>query len=462
MQARTLAAVWSAKLAGTASRRLGRGGGTAVGGVAGLWLQPGLVRELATGLGQGSILITGTNGKTTTARMVAAMVAAAGLDPLANASGSNLMRGIAAALADAAGPTGSVAGADRLGVLEVDEATLPAAVTDLQPRAIVFTNLFRDQLDRYGEVDAIAARWREAIALTSEHTTLVLNADDPAVAALAELGRPTLCYGVNDAALDRGRPEEAADALTCACGTALEYGIAYYAHLGHWRCPACGRARPTTQVTARNVRLFDGHRLAFALPSQAGETEVEIELGGLFSVYNALAAIGGGLALGLADEAILTALQCFRAAFGRQESFTIDGREVEVLLAKNPAGLNQVLAALALTEETPTALFVLNDGVQDGRDVSWIWDVDLDGAAARFGQTFVAGTRAEDMALRLKYAGYDAGSLTIEHDLAEAIEAALAATPSGGRLAVIPTYTAMLTARELLARRARRKEYWRQ
>jgi UDP-N-acetylmuramyl tripeptide synthase len=462
MRPRTLAAVWSAKIAAGASRALGRGGGTAVGGVAGLWVEPGLVRELARGLDEGCVLVTGTNGKTTTSSMIAAMAEAGGLTPVANASGSNLMRGVASTLALAAGPDGRLGGDHRLGVFEIDEATIPAALTDLAPRAIVFNNLFRDQLDRYGEVDAIAARWRKAIAAAPKDTVLVLNADDPTVASLGEDSeRSVIYFGVNDPALDRGRVDHAADALTCNCGAALGYGIAYYSHVGHWRCPACGRARPNTQVTAKNVRLFDGHRLAFSLPTRDGDAEVEIALGGLFNVYNALAAVAAATALGIEADAVLTALRGFAAAFGRQESFDVDGRCVEVLLAKNPAGLNQVLDALALAPAPPTALFVLNDDIQDGRDVSWIWDADFETTAGRFPRTFVAGHRAEDLALRLKYAGFAEASLEIEPDVAAALNRAIAATETGGSVAVVPTYTAMLTVRELLARRANRKEYWR-
>ena len=461
MQPRTLAAVWSAKLAAFASRSLRLGGGTAVGGVTGLRLQPTLVRDLGASLEEGCILVTGTNGKTTTARMIADMARADGLASLANASGSNLMRGIASTLALEAGPAGGLAGERRLGVFEVDEATLPAALGDLRPRAIVFTNLFRDQLDRYGEVEAIAVRWREALLHAPAETTLVLNADDPTVAGLGEAeGRRVVYFGVNDAALDRGRLEHAADALTCACGAAYEYGIAYYSHLGHWRCPACGRARPPTQVTAKDVRLFDGSRLAFTLPTQAGDTEVEVGLGGLFSVYNCLAAIAAAIALGLSDAAVLGGLRGFTAAFGRQEVFEIDGRRVEVMLAKNPAGLNQVLATLALADARSTVLFVLNDGIQDGRDVSWVWDADLETTTGHFDKVLVSGSRAEDLALRLKYAGYDPGSLVVDRDLGAALGRAIETTPAGGSVVVVPTYTAMLAIRADLARRAQRKPYW--
>jgi UDP-N-acetylmuramyl tripeptide synthase len=459
---RTIAAVWSAKAAAAASRFLGRGGGTAIGGLAGLALQPRLVAELGRGLGRGSVLVTGTNGKTTTSHLIAEIAKAAGLAPLANASGSNLMRGLAGTLASAAGLNGSLGGDKRtIGVFEVDEAVMPEAIQALRPRVAVFTNLFRDQLDRYGEVEAVAARWRDALAATEHTMTLVLNADDPSVAALGEPERHRAVYfGVNDKKLDRGCLEHAADAVTCGCGSDYEYGVAYYGHLGHWRCPNCGRARPSTQITARDVDLRDGRSVVFTLGAAERGARVEAGLGGLYNVYNALAATAAALALGLPEDAVLEALPRFSAAFGRQEAFEVEGRRVEMLLGKNPAGLNQVLHTLALDASRRTVLFVLNDRIADGRDISWIWDADFEVAAGQFDVAVCSGTRAEEMALRLKYADWDEGRLTIEPDIERALDLAVERTPPGGVLAVVPTYTAMLEARGLLARKSGRKPYW--
>src|SRR3990172_1551886 len=461
--ARTIAAVGSARAAAAASRALGRGGGTAVSGLVGLRLQPTLIRDLSSGLAQGAIVITGTNGKTTTAHMVAEMARAAGLHPLANTSGSNLMRGIASPLTRAAGGGGRLPHDDRrIGVFEVDEATLPAAVAALDPRVIAFTNLFRDQLDRYGEVETVATLWRDALARRPDGATLVLNADDPTVASLGEGSSKVVYFGINDPALDRGCREHAADAISCACGAAYEYGVSYYGHLGHWRCPGCGRARPPAEVAAEAVGLADGRRLRFRIGPPGAGAEVEIGLGGLYNVYNALAALASAKALGLADEAALRALPAFAAAFGRQERFAVDGRQVDVFLAKNPAGLNQVLSTLALDGSRRSVLLILNDLIADGRDISWIWDADFEPAAGRFDSVLVAGRRAEEMALRLKYAEWDEGRLRVEPDLARALDLALAATAPGDCLTIVPTYTAMLAVREILAKRAGRGPFWRQ
>jgi lipid II isoglutaminyl synthase (glutamine-hydrolysing) len=434
-----------------------------VSGLAALQLQPRLVRELASGLGRGSVLITGTNGKTTTSHLVGEIARSAGLKPLANSSGSNLMRGIAGSLALSARLDGSLAASDKktIGVFEVDEAALSDVMEAVRPRVIVFNNLFRDQLDRYGEVETVAARWREALEATSLKPTLVLNADDPNVAALGEGKHRAVYFGINDPALSRGCPEHAADATTCICGTDYEYGISYFGHIGHWRCPGCGRARPSTQVTAHDIDLHDGRTLSFTIGAEGRGVRVEMGIGGLYNVYNALAAAAASLALGLPEDAVLATLPRFSAAFGRQESFEIEGKRVEVFLSKNPAGTNQVLSTLRLDPARRVALVILNDGIADGQDISWVWDADYESAACTFETVIVSGTRAEDMALRLKYAEWDQSSIRLERDIGQALELALQATRAGECLTVVPTYTAMLEVRELLARKAGRRPYWR-
>jgi UDP-N-acetylmuramyl tripeptide synthase len=460
--ARTLASVWAAKAAATASRALRRGGGTAASGLVGLWLNPALIRDLASQLGQGCAVITGTNGKTTTSLLISETAKAAGLLPLANASGSNLARGIASALAVAVDVDGGLDEAERkLGVFEVDEATLTLALPDLQPRVAVFTNLFRDQLDRYGEVDAVASRWREALAGAPRELRLVLNADDPSVAMLGE-GREDITYfGVEDKKLHTGAPEHASDALFCRCGARLEHKIAFYGHVGHWRCPACGRERPRPAVAARAVELGDGHSARFELESHGEKSTLQLGIGGLYNVYNALAAAAAAEALVLPRSALEVALTSTAAAFGRQEAFEVGGKRVEIYLGKNPAGLNQVLSTLFLDNTRSSALIILNDGIADGRDISWVWDADFEVAAGRLQRVVVGGTRAAEMALRLKYAEWDESTLKIIPDIPTALNRALEETPAGGCLTVIPTYTAMLMVRELLAKRAGKEPFWR-
>ena len=462
MSMRMMAAIAAGKLAGAASRAFGRGGGTALPGVVAERVEPRLVERLAAQLGHGSIIVTGTNGKTTTAHMLSSIAAKAGYRPLHNRSGSNLMRGVATALLDDAGLRGSLSEAERrVGVFEVDEATLPEAVGALKPRVLLFSNLFRDQLDRYGEVDSIAARWRSTLEAASPSTIAVLNADDPSVAALRESARgPVIFYGVDDPSAALAGTEHAADSRWCAgCGSEYTYDTLFYGHVGHWRCPGCEKARPQPEVRATGVRLEPGGGTSLSVSTPQGETALSLKLSGLYNAYNALAALAGGLALGFDVETVRAGIESVDAAFGRQERFEIDGRRVQVFLSKNPAGLNQVLRTIAAVPGEKRLLLLLNDDIADGRDVSWIWDADFELLADGAASTVVSGRRAEDLALRLKYAGFPPG-LPVIRSADEALSLALAQTPSGENLFVLPTYTAMLEVRGLLAKRGGAAPYW--
>lgn len=451
---RALAAVATGKLLGGASRRLGRGGGTALPGVAADRIDPRLSARLARQLGGGRIVVTGTNGKTTTARMLAGIAAAAGLRPVHNRSGSNLMRGIVTTLLEAVGFDGRIAAAARrAGVFEVDEATLPYAVRPLRPDAIVFTNLFRDQLDRYGEVDSILTLWRRSLAMLGRATTLVLNADDPSVAGLAEAyDGPILYYGIEDTRSGSGEgAEHAADARWChACGAEYRYAPIYFGHLGIWRCPDCGRQRPRPQIRATEVIGTAQETLQLQIAFPGGHTALEVPLQGLYNAYNAVAAVAGAWAVQFPLAAVQRGLTGFSAAFGRQERAQVQGRDLRVLLCKNPAGTNQALATVLNAAGPIHLLVALNDGTQDGRDISWIWDVDYERLAGRTASIVATGTRARDLALRLTYAGLG-GQLHTEPDPNRALQKAVAATPPGRQLFVLPTYTAMMTLRELIA-----------
>jgi UDP-N-acetylmuramyl tripeptide synthase len=376
-----------------------------------------------------------------------------------------MMRGIAASLAEAAGWAGEFdTPDDLLGVFEVDEATVPEAAWEVRPRAVVFTNLFRDQLDRYGEVDYVASVWRGAAAVWPNVAAVVLNADDPAVASLGELATgPVIYYGMEDTSEAGKALDHAADARWCpACGTELEYSAVFYGHLGHWRCPGCKRARPEVSVGCTRMQAEgEGMRLLLSLPG--GAIDVKLPLAGTYNVYNALAAAAAGHAIGIDPATTAAGLQSFTAAFGRQERLSVEGREVQVMLAKNPAGFNQVIRTLTQSNgHGPLDLVLfLNDGIADGRDISWIWDVDFELLSGRAVAITVSGNRAWDMALRLKYAGLEA-LCTVEKDHEQALRQALEDTPEGGTLQVVPTYTALLEVRDLLARWAGSGAFWEQ
>ena len=460
---RSRAALIAGRGASAATRRLGRGGGTALPGLVARAIAPRLLEEVAAELRHGVVTVTGTNGKTTTAHLLAAILERAGFDPLANHAGSNLERGLIAAYVGEADATGELDDSDRrIGVFEVDEAALPPLFPTLQPRVATFLNLFRDQLDRYGEVDSVAQGWRQMLAARAAGTAggaqLVLNADDPNIALLAEgAAGPVSYFGVVDAEVALHAAEHASDARFCPNGNRYRYDAIYMGHVGSWYCDCCGRRRPDPQVSARRV-VLESDRSIVTLTIGATEAVIELPLSGLYTVYNALAAAATADALGVAPEVIAAALTEAGAPFGRQERFEIGGRTVRVLLAKNPAGLNEVMRTLAASDGPVTVLAMLNDGIQDGQDVSWIYDADLELLAGRRPAVIASGDRAEDYALRWHLAGIEPRG--VNRATEAALDLALEATRPGERLDIVATYTAMLDVREALARRAGTASYW--
>ena len=445
---RLLLALWAARGAAALSSTLGRGAATALPGLLAERIDPHFVSLLGGSLEGGAVLVTGTNGKTTTARLLAGMLAAAGRAAVHNREGSNLTRGIASALAAASDWRGRPRERRALALMETDEATLPAAARALQPRAVAFTNLFRDQLDRYGEVDGVAARWREALELLPPATTLVLNADDPSVAELAlDWSGPVHWYSLASARAAASAPGPA-DARWCrACGGAYRYEMRYAAHLGRWTCSGCDRASPEPDTNATAIAAgAEGLRLTIP-----GLGELDLPLGGLYNAGNALAAIALARVLGLPDEAVRAGLAGARPAFGRGELVALDGCRLRLLLCKNPAGASEALRLVEDEEGAAEVAFVLNDRFADGRDVSWIWDVDFERLAGRVSRCWAGGLRAEDAALRLRYAGWSAPDATVRAPAA--FLDALSREPREGAVTVLLTYTALLDLRAELARR---------
>ena len=457
MRSRTTLAVVAGKLARTTSRRTGRGG-TALPGLVAERLDPQVVSHLAAQLDQ-VVLVTGTNGKTTTARMLARILSADGRRVVHNRAGSNLMRGIAATLIESADLTGHLP-PQRVGVFEVDEATLPAAAVALRPRLLLLGNLHRDQLDRYGEVETVRARWLRTLEQLPPEAVVALNADDPLVASLAGAVRGrVLLFGIDDPLPSVA--DHAADALwDPATGADYVYDRIFYAHIGHWRCADGSAARPAPQVRATQIDRADPERIAFDLHTPAGTTRVLLPLVGLYNVYNALAAATAAQALGVALTTTAQALSEPAAAFGRQERLLVNGHPVRILLGKNPAGLTEALRTLQRPGARHHLLVLLNDGIADGTDVSWIWDTEWEALAPFVQSLVVGGTRARDMALRLAYAGLPAPAPPVHHAIGAALAQALEALPVGEELVVLPTYTAMLDVRARLARLAGAQPIW--
>ncbi len=450
-----------AKGAGAVSRLRG-GGGTSLPGKLLMRLEPDAIEALAGRLRLGSVVVSATNGKTTTAALAAGVLERGGLSLVHNQAGANMAGGIASTLMEAAAGKGAMAG--ELGLFEVDEMWLDRLSAQLHPRMVVLGNLFRDQLDRYGELDAIAERWAAALAPggPAGEARLVCNADDPLLADLAREREGTIFYGVEDDTLALEGMAHAADAKHCRrCGAPYVFDAVYLGHLGHYHCESCGARRPCPTVVARDVTLEGVRAARFTLCVPAGHAEVKLGLPGLYNVYNALAAAAIGVAMDVGLEQIVAGLEAGEAAFGRAETVRVEGRETRILLVKNPAGANEVLRTLALEAGEHDLLGVLNDKTADGHDVSWIWDADFELLAGRVRAVRCSGTRAAELALRLKYAGVEPERIEVIEDLAGAVEAAVRDGEGERPLYVLPTYTAMLALRELLVRRGEASSSWR-
>jgi lipid II isoglutaminyl synthase (glutamine-hydrolysing) len=441
-----------ARFARATSRRVGRSGGTTVPGRLLLKAAPRALARMSSQLEAGSVLLSATNGKTTTAAMIAAALERSGRPLVHNRAGSNMSWGVATALLDAGRERG------QLGLFEVDEAWLPAVARDVEPRLLLLSNLFRDQLDRYGELELLADRWAELVGELDGSARFVLNADDPLVADLGRERSGVTYFGVEDDSQALPGMQHAADSKHCRnCGHAYEYEAIYLGHLGRYRCPNCGRTRPEPQVAATRVELEGMRGSRFTLRTPHGELTVRLPLPGLYNVYNAVGAAATALELGVPLATLGEALEGFGGAFGRVETIPVGGRQLSILLIKNPAGANEVLRTLILEDGELDLWIALNDNIADGRDISWIWDADFEVLAGRVRRITCSGTRAEEMALRLKYAGIDA-ELDVERDLADSLDSAVNSA-GGERVYALPTYTALLELRDLLADRGLAKRW---
>ncbi len=439
-----MSAILLGRLIGWLSRISGHGGSSLPGLVA-LRLQSNVLRDLSLRLRKGTVVITGTNGKTTTAAMARRILTENHWHLVSNHNGANLLAGLTTAFMR--DRQHLIPRAD-LALLEVDEATMPRAAVALSPQVIVVTNVFRDQLDRYGELATTLRFIQRGIDALSAGGTIVLNADDPQVAYLG-IGRSNVVYfGAEPTGSASTSAYDASDSDRCPrCGERLQYRRRFYAHIGDYRCPSCQYERPTPSVTV--TPTGDGRAL---MSGEFGEISVTMPLPGLYNLYNAAAATAISSVLGIPAASIPLALVDMPAAFGRMESVVIDSdTKLWIALVKNPVGFNQVIETMTQTTRRTHALLVINDRYADGRDVSWLWDVDFErpSLGESIGHWWISGVRAWDMAVRLKYAGIAESTIVV----IPAVQDALAAAIEGSRgsiLYVLPTYTALLEVRDLL------------
>jgi UDP-N-acetylmuramyl tripeptide synthase len=462
------------------SRFSRRGGGTTLPGDVARAIDPDVLRKLSKDLKFGAIVITGTNGKTTTSRLITSLLQGAGHRVVSNRSGANLIFGATAAALESADLSGRVR-ADW-GVFEIDEASLPRAIDEIQPKAAIVLNLFRDQLDRYGELESIAKKIESALTQLPEGSKAILNADDPRVAEIGlGLSTPPLWFGLDDTSVATHDLPHAADARTCPrCGMSLIFDAVYVGHDGVYRCPNGHFNRPTPEMSATRIHLDGFDNIAMTVgttpsyrddgpiqtppvndstsQSQLQSQRLDLPLGGLYNCYNVLAAYSAAVTIGLEPKYIAERLHTFRAAFGRQERIEFRGRNLNLVLSKNPAGFNETVRTAVDLAKGNSFLVALNDRKADGTDVSWIWDVDFELMRGKTHVVVPAGNRAHDLALRFKYAGIEATKP--ETDPGKALDSLIKATPEGETAHLLCTYTAMLDLRAELVRRGWAKPYW--
>lgn len=441
------------------SKKFNLGNGSTWPGHIALTLRPKIIEELLQKSKTQSILVIGTNGKTTTARILTTILRESKAHVIQNTSGANLLNGIASTLLLHTNPNGIVT-AD-FAVFEVDENNVPLVLDHLTPKIIIALDLFRDQLDRYGELDSIAKKWNKAFKTLPKETTLILNADDPLMAFLAkDVACNVVYFGMTDGEKGTTVLEHAADSVYCPnCGHKLLYKKVFYSHLGIWECPNCGVKRP--------------------LPSFE---ETTYPLSGAYNKYNTQAAVLAAKELGITQAVIQKALSMVTPAFGRQEKLAYKGKQIQIFLSKNPISMNESIKTIielsskfslsSLGEGQgevssrqartikPSVLFVLNDQIPDGRDVSWIWDIDLEQFLSKFSFVSISGDRCYDMALRIEYAQTENikhktenANYIVEPDLKHAIEQALENVKTDETLYILPTYSAMLDVRKILTGR---------
>lgn len=436
------------------STRLFHFGGTSFPGELALSIYPPLLKELGDRLSF-RIFITGTNGKTTTSRVISTILDKFEIRYVNNRAGANLPRGICTSLIDKASLKGDLQAS--IGIFEIDEAHLSILVREMSPDVIVITNLFRDQLDRYGEVDTLARSFR-SIAIDNQETIFVLNGDDPLVSSITyDLPNKVLYFGLEYPGWES--VSGIADIKACPfCDADLVYKRRYIGHQGEFECPNCGFKRRKPDIVAYNIE--SGLDVSsFNVSLRGLDYRVNVNLPGLYNVYNVLSALLCCNIIGLPLETSIKYLDSVRPAFGRGEKITFKDKTVYILLAKNPAGFDEIIHLLS-KKDRMTVLLAINDNIQDGTDISWLWDVSFESLMERARYIIASGRRAYDMGLRLKYGGFDTSRLIIEEDVLDALSSAVEKTEDD-TIYVIPTYTAMLELRRRLEDLGITKGFWR-
>jgi lipid II isoglutaminyl synthase (glutamine-hydrolysing) len=456
---RASAAIAAGKSAAFATRLIGRGGGTAITGMVARMVDPGILDKLVRRAGVPVVAITGSNGKTTTARFTAALLRGEGIGVCHNSAGANLIQGVTSLAVGSATLRGHLP--DGVLVAEVDEGALPRVAPETKPRALLVTDLFRDQLDRFGEIYAVRDAIESVAAALPFDAALVVNGDDPMVATLAENreGR-RVTFGL---AIKRSTDQisRAADTIRCPrCQSDLKYKYVYLSHMGDYSCPACGFARPKLDVAVTSLEVVGLDKTRCEMQTPQGKLIVEIPQPGVHIAYDAAGAVAILVGLGVSLEHAAESLASVGPAFGRLEKIDAAGRTIILAFAKNPTSYNTTLRALATEDEPKQLLIAASNTLVDGEDFGWLWDVDFESMAPRVDRVVVSGTRADELANRLHYAGVATNKVTVIEDRPAALTEAMALMPPGSRLVVLSGYTPLIELRNEMRRRGWTGRYW--
>ena len=462
-------AIVSAKFTTWVLRKTGRGAATTLPGRIARQIDPQVLSKLSAQIKHRLFLVTGTNGKTTTSSLLHHLHTISGLSMIYNRGGANLVTGLTSTMIQSTNAYGKLK-SGSLGVLETDEANMPKACKEIEPQYVVVTNFFRDQLDRFGELDHTVDLVRRGIKALPAGSKVFLNADDPLVASLAErIDLEYIFFGLDDLNLTRTEMDQSAEAYLCPhCGEVLKYNYFYYAHHGDYLCHHCGFKRPQPTYTLSNVHIKGLMGNEFTLNCPNSSLNLKSNLPGVYNLYNVLAASTAYVETSDCSQLfdnLTEGLLSLPPAFGRMESFTLESKKIYMALVKNPTGCNEVIRTFLSTEEPLNLLFILNDRAADGTDISWIWDADFEVLIKykdRINSLTVSGMRAAELALRLKYAGLDIELHDIVVKPEQAFERAYSNLSSEQSLHVMPTYTAMLVLRDYFVSRGYLQEYWKE